>query len=319
MKKDTKLIILLGVLLVCVSAYKLIGWMNTRQEENKKTALFDLDKDSITYLDWTYSGVDFAIENNNGVWHWTNDDKFPVNQDTASNMAEKFAQLSASQEMSGDNIDDYGFGDNVQVITARDKGGKEYKVTVGGKIELTSENYITVEGMDSVYAVGTSFGSAFNKSIDDLLQKENIESVENYSKIRIVNDDMIFEAVKNDNDKWTVGDTELDVTKVTSLADSFFGLLWTDCESYNADDAKKAECGFDNPSASVSIASDSDELKILFGKEENGMLYAKLDGSNMIYTVDTAIKDKLNIGLDDLLPEPEETETPEDTEDTEEE
>ena len=314
MKKETKLIILLGVLLICVVAYRLIVYINTNQEDVKKNALFDLDKDSITYLDWSYEGVNYAIEKNNGVWHWTKDDKFPVNQDIALDMADKFAALSASNEISAEKITEYGFGADTQTICARDKDGKEYKVTVGGKIDLTGENYITVEGTDSVYTVGAGFAIAFDKAIDKLLNKESIDAIENYSKIRIVNDDMIIEIVKNDNGKWILGDTELDDLKVSSLANSFFGLTWNDCKAYNADDEKKAECGFDNPSAVVSIASDADELKILFGKEENDMLYAKLDGSNMIYTVSTDIRDKLNVSLDELLPEAEQAEDTENTE-----
>ena len=317
MKKETKLIILLGVLLICVVAYRLIVYINTNQEEVKKNALFDLDKDSITYLDWSYEGVNYAIEKNNGVWHWTNDNKFPVNQDTAFDMADKFATLSASNEISAENIAEYGFNEAAQTICARDNDGKEYKVTVGGRIDLTGENYITVDGMDSVYTVGADFAIAFDKAIDKLLKKESIDAIENYSKIRIVNDDVIVEIVKNDDDKWILGDTVLDELKVSSLASSFFGLTWNACEDYNADAAKKAECGFDKPSAVVSISSDADELKILFGKEENDMLYAKLDGSNMIYTVSTDIWDKLNVSLDELLPEPEQAENTENTEDTE--
>lgn len=310
MKKDTKLIILLAVLVVCVVSYKIIGAINSKQEESKKTALFSINKSDITRLDWSYSGEEITIENSTGVWHWTGDEKFPVDQTAAENLAEKFAELSYSQEISKDNFDEYGFGEDSRVIIASDKDGNEYKVTVGGKIDLTSENYITVDGKDKVYAVGTSFSETFNKVLDDLLQKEQIERIDDYSSIKIIRGDEVLEITKNDNGKWAVGDTELDETKVGELANKFFNLRWEKCDSYNADDTKKSERGFDSPYATVALTSASDEVKLLFGKEESGMLYAKLDGSNMIYTVNSDIKESINTSIDDLIPdaEPEQTE-----------
>lgn len=303
MKKDTKIIVLLAVLVVFVGAYKLIGHMNNKAESDKRTALFDLKTEDIAELDWTYSGTKFSMTKDSDIWHWSEDDKFPIDQETAEDMAKKFAKVSYSQEISEDNKSEYGFGNDNTVICAKDKSGNEYKITLGGSISLTSENYATVEGKDSVYAIDADLSIAFDKPIDKLLEKEPIDQVDNYNKINITCGDKSLELTKDSDGKWKSGDTELDEAKVTSLANSFFGLLWQDCDSYNADDAKKSERGFDNPSGTVSISSDSDELKILFGKEENGSLYAKLDGSNMIYTVDTDIKSKLETTLDSLKPD----------------
>lgn len=303
MKKDTKIIVLLAVLVVFVGAYKLIGHMNNKAESDKRTALFDLKTEDIAELDWTYSGTKFSMTKDSDIWHWSEDDKFPIDQETAEDMAKKFAKVSYSQEISEDNKSEYGFGNDNTVICAKDKSGNEYKITLGGSISLTSENYATVEGKDSVYAIDADLSIAFDKPIDKLLEKEPIDQVDNYNKINITCGDKSLELTKDGDGKWKSGDTELDEVKVISLANSFFGLLWQDCDSYNADDAKKAERGFDNPSGTVSISSDSDELKILFGKEENGSLYAKLDGSNMIYTVDTDIKSKLETTLDSLKPD----------------
>ena len=319
MKKDTKIIALLAVLVVFIGAYKLIGYLNDKSESDKKTPLFDLKAEDIAELDWTYSGTSFSIIKSSDTWHWSEDDKFPVDQDMAEDMAKKFANVTYSQEISEDNKGEYGFGETASVISAKDKNGNEYKVTIGGNISLTSEDYATVDGKNYVYAIDANLSTAFDKSLDRLLEKEPIDQVDNYNKITIRSGDEIRSIVKDSDGKWKWGDVELDESKVTSLANSFFGLLWQDCDSYNADDAKKSERGFDSPNATVAISSDSDELKILFGKEENGSLYAKLDGSNMIYTVDADIKSKLQITADSLKPDelPEESSEQADGENTE--
>lgn len=303
MKKDTKLIVLLAVLVVFVGAYKLVGYMNNKAEADKKTALFDLKAEDITELDWTYSGAEFSIKNDSGTWHWSEDDKFPIEQETAKDMASKFAGVSYSQEISEENKSEYGFGNDNAVISAKDKDGKEYKLTIGGSIAISGEDYAEVDGRNAVYAIDANLSLAFNKSIDNLLAKEPIEQVDNYDKINITYGDKSLDLTKDENGKWKCGDAELDAAKVTSLANSFFGLLWQDCDSYNADSAKKSERGFDNPTATVSISSDKDELKILFGKEEGDCFYAKLDGSNMIYTVSNDIKSKLDTTADSLKPD----------------
>ena len=313
MKKDTKIIALLAVLVVFVGAYRLIGHINNKAESGKKTALFDLKPENITELDWTYSGAEFSIKKDSDVWHWSEDDKFPLNQDMAEDMASKFAKITYSQEISEDNKSEYGFGSDNAVISAKDKDGREYKLTIGGSISISSEDYAEVDGKNAVYAIDASLSVAFDKSIYNLLEKEPIEQVENYDKINITYKEKSLDLIKDKGGKWKCGSDELDGAKVASLANSFFGLLWQNCDSYNADAAKKTERGFDNPTASVSISSDKDELKILFGKEEGESLFAKLDGSNMIYTVSSDIKSKLDTTADTLKPDAAEEEKAEQT------
>ena len=313
MKKDTKLLILVGVLLAFIIAYNVIGHIGTKQNNSSNgTALFSIESENIARLEWTYEGESYAIENKTGVWHWTEDENFPVNQYVANDMANRFAALSASQEISGENLAEYGFDDESRVIAATDKDGNEYKVTIGGRIDITSENYVTTNQSKSIYTVGVSFSSVFNKTIDKLLKKETIMPIEKYSKIRVVEGDNVFEAEKNNEGKWMSGDVELDEGKISAFANSYFEFMWTDCDTYNADEAKKTERGFDNPTGEVAISSDNDELRIIFGKAENGVLYAKLGGSNMIYTVSPEVRQYLDVSPDDFKPnKKDETETKE--------
>ena len=207
MKKDTKIIVLLAVLVVFVGAYKLIGHMNNKAESDKRTALFDLKTEDIAELDWTYSGTKFSMTKDSDIWHWSEDDKFPIDQETAEDMAKKFAKVSYSQEISEDNKSEYGFGNDNTVICAKDKSGNEYKITLGGSISLTSENYATVEGKDSVYAIDADLSIAFDKPIDKLLEKEPIDQVDNYNKINITCGDKSLELTKDSDGKWKSGDT----------------------------------------------------------------------------------------------------------------
>ncbi len=322
MKKDTKIIILLAVLLVCVAAYKLTGYYNDKQEKTPTIDFVTINQDDIREITWNYGGIEYTINNETGVWHWTGDEDFPVDEDKANNLAQKFADITATREFSEDDLSEYGVEESEIKITATLSDGESYKFTIGNKNEVTNENYVMLDGNDNIYMVESSFASAFEKTIDDLLKMEDIPQVTDPNKIQIaMGDGTVKEYTKSEDGTWTDGTQTLDEEKVTSLANKFLNLTWERCENYNADDEIKSEKGFDNPYATVTISGSNDEEAVLlFAKDEYEVLYVKLDGSNMIYNVDLSILDSVDIATEDLLPDPveetSETEEPSETEET---
>ncbi len=311
MKKDTKIVILLAVLLVCVIAYRLTGFYNEKNEETPTIDFVTINQEDIVQISWNHSGIEYTINNETGVWHWTGDDDFPVDEEQADNLAQEFADITATRELDEEDLSEYGLDDSDITIEAVTSGGESYIFTIGDENELTNENYVMIDGSEKIYMVDSSFASAFEKTIDDLLKMEEIPQVTDVNKIHmVIEGDMVKEYTKSEDGTWTDGTQTLDEQKVTSLANKFLNLSWERCENYNADDAIKSEKGFDNPYAVVTISGSNDEEAVLlFAKDEYGVLYAKLDGSNMIYNVNLDILDSIDITSEDLLPDPEEETT----------
>lgn len=308
MKKDTKIIILLAILLVCVVAFKLTGYYNDKKEETTSVDFVDINREDIVKISWNYAGIDYTIDKETGVWHWTGDEKFPVDEEKADNMAQKIADITATRELEEEDLSEYGLNDSEISIEAVTTDGESYTFKIGNNNDLTNENYVMLQGESKIYMVANTFASAFEKSINDLLKMEEIPKVTNVNKISIVIEgDIIKEYKKSEDGIWTDGTQTLDEQKVTSLADKFLNLSWERCESYNASDEVKSEKGFDNPYAKVTVSGeDGEEAVLLLAKDEYGVLYVKLDGSNMIYNVNLDILDSVDINTEDLLPDEEE-------------
>ena len=198
MKKDTKIIILLAVLLVCVAAYKLTGYYNDKQEETPTVDFVTINQDDIREITWNYGGIEYTINNETGVWHWTGDEDFPVDEDKANNLAQKFADITATREFSEDDLSEYGVEESEIKITATLSDGESYKFTIGNKNEVTNENYVMLDGNDNIYMVESSFASAFEKTIDDLLKMEDIPQVTDPNKIQIAMGDGTVKKFLND-------------------------------------------------------------------------------------------------------------------------
>ncbi len=301
LNRTAKTMILLLVLLLVIVCYAIIGLVNSKEESQAKDRIFDVGNAEVVALTWDKSGIDFSITRENGSWKWTGDEKFPVNQEESEKMAAAVSNASRLQVFDRKIEQEYGFEDNGKVINAEFADGSKHSIKLGNEVELVGGSYAMVDDNEAtVYIVDGTLSELFVKSIDDLLQTEIIDNIENPKSFIIELGDGGIRLNKQDG-KWISGEIEADEEKVSELMSTFLNIKWEECYSYNADNEKKSECGFDTPQATVSIQNDFDEVKLLFGKDNGDEIFVKLDGSNMIYLVKSDIKESLNVKIEALL------------------
>ena len=60
-KKETKLLVLVSILLVCVIAFKLVGYFTDKAEEKEGIDIFNIKQEDIVKIDWTKNGNNYSF------------------------------------------------------------------------------------------------------------------------------------------------------------------------------------------------------------------------------------------------------------------
>lgn len=298
MTKTKKMSILLGVLALMIIVYFAAKKLGGEKEENS-IEISNIKAEDISDISWQYNGEDIELLQKDGNWTRPDNADFPVNQTKMSEIADTLSTLKASQEVDGENSQDYGI-DSGNEIKLKLNDGDELTFTLGADNNILGKCYLAISGKDNIYLVDNTFKTAFECGWDDLLQKENIPYISDANEISITCADNTATAKmsedKDGNAEWKNGDIVLDKESVEKIKTGLNSIAWTSCVEYKADKAKLSEYGFDSPQAVLEWKSDTQENKIEFGKDtDDGEVYARIKDSDMIYTVSASVKDYFNV------------------------
>lgn len=99
MKREKKLLILSGVLVVCVAGAVVISRIDFEEKmTGTETAIVDVDSSEITYLAWNYENNDVAFTCQDGTWAYDSDDKMPVDQELLNEIAENLSSITSDKQ-----------------------------------------------------------------------------------------------------------------------------------------------------------------------------------------------------------------------------
>ncbi len=95
MKRQKRLLILSGILVVCVGGTVAVSQVNFEEKmSEKETAIIDIESGDITRLSWNYEEeVSFARQD--GEWKYETDDKMAVDQELLDEIAENLSQITS--------------------------------------------------------------------------------------------------------------------------------------------------------------------------------------------------------------------------------
>lgn len=305
MSKGKRLLILTAVLVLMACAYlavtKLLPEESSVPENTTVTAL-QLDEDSITGISWVFEGetMDFVLVDEE--WVYAPDTGFPLKSSFLTKMVDRLSHITASKVF--ENVEDLSqYGLDTPVLTIRVTTADTEPpivLTFGDTTTLSQEYYMTM-GDGKVYLASTYLYNSFAYSLYDLVQKETIPSMGSVNKIEV--------SKTGDNEiEVTVEDTE----RLNTFAEAVSGIAWGDCVAYRADHNTLTEYGLATPALTVTVhytkttetATDETEeegntisetiqtaqaFTLEMSQTAEGTCYARLPGSGMIYTMDSAI------------------------------
>lgn len=177
-----QLIGLVVVLVVFVAAFfGLRAWQDHQKEQEEAeqkaeiiTAV-SLDVDRITGFSYLLEGQELSFEKVEDTWQYSGDTSVPLIQTMITTMLGSLSEVTAAQQITApENTDEYGFADPLNVIKVQ-FGEEEMTFTIGMYNSITSQYYLMVSGDQNVYLVDGQISSAFTKSVEDLMEKEEEE------------------------------------------------------------------------------------------------------------------------------------------------
>lgn len=328
MKRQKKMIILLGVLAVCVAGTVAVSRIDFEEKmSEKETAIIDIDSSDITRLAWDYE-EEVAFVRQDGTWKYEEDDKMTVDQDLLDEIAENLSQITSDKMVEEvQTLSVYGLSDPSYSITVETED-ETYEIQIGDETFSDGEIYISI-GDDYVYLTDAELTDEISYSLLDCVQKEEIPEMESISSLSIENGETLDMVYKEDSgycysDAYTYYLKEgeeyrnLDNEKGESTFSSLSEFSWEECADYYGEDSELSNYGLEEPAAEVSIVytpvqEEDEEETSKTGEEQefsyqvgtaNDTYYARLTDSNIIYTISQEVYDAaVNASYEELKPD----------------
>ncbi len=318
MKRGKKLLILLLALAVLGGGAFAAGKLSDKIDDDgeSETVLFSVDADAVTDLSWTYEGSKLALTRSGDEWSYKYDSEFPLDTAQADSIISAVSEIHSHRTIEGvEDLSEYGLDEPLVDLTVT--AGDEFSLSIGTENATGGYRYASV-GDGNVYLIESGIFDSFDIGLYDLVAKEEIPSMTDITKFTVDAETQSLDLryipdsglAYSDEYVWflTNGDeyTALDTEAVNTLTGSITGLTWMSCVDYNADDL--SEYGLDAPSAIVTVyytddADDAEHFTLCIGAYSANGCYACIDGSSMVYEIDSSVCDALlYTGLDELKP-----------------
>lgn len=299
-------------------------------DEAESTPVFNITADDITSISWDYFGDKVTLSRGENGWYYAGGDDFPLNVSVPQTMADTLAGLTATRTLTQvEELSEYGLDDAGHTVTVS-AAGNECTISIGSQNSLTEEYYICLDGDPAtVYLVSGGFPGGFLYSLYDLIEMEYIPDITNIQRADIEtgrgtasivylqdNGGLAYSSLYH----WFM-ETEGGLEALgNAQCDEYFslitGLEWRECVNYKASQADLDAYGLANPAARITLdynailsasSGDADgdgvdeisytyqerSFTLLLGDYADGGCYAMIDGSGMVYLIESATADTL--------------------------
>lgn len=310
MKRGKKLLTLLLVLVLLAAASfgaTKLSVKTEAPEEEQTEKVFSLKPEKVTSLSWEYSEA-LTFDREDG-WTYRDNSAFPVEESFLNTILDTLADVESYKTIeSVENWDTYGL--EIPVCTISVTTDETYDLAIGIETSLGGQRYFSI-GDGKVYLVDSAIIDPFAYGLYDLLAEQSMPQVTNLTAVTLERpggtqtitclpeNDLTY----SDDYIWFWGDKTLD----TQLTDRFLAnvtaLPLTDCANYDAQDL--SAYGLDAPEITATVYDGGEEAYTLdISPEIKGTRYARLPGTNMVYTVsDSVAQTLLYTTYADLLPD----------------
>ncbi len=263
MKRSKRIYILLGVLVVaCLATFAAVK-LEQRQEQikNSDEVILSLTAADVQSLSWSYDETSLAFtRDENAVWHWDDDEAFPVSEDKVNELLELFASFGVSfiiEEV--EDYSQYGLDDPICTIELTTTE-QTYTLELGDFSKLDSKRYVSI-GDGNAYLVNTDPMDKYELTIRDLIDHDEALDYDAITRIQFSgaqNYTVSHEGDENGKsicaeDVYFADTLPLDTDWVESYLDTVSTVGLTNYVSYNATEDELETYGLNDPELTVMI------------------------------------------------------------------
>lgn len=311
MKLYRNAIILVVVVALLVGAYFFIS-------ANKKTDETDLsENETIRILDYTTDKVEkLTLENDEGTfvlvkkdtnWELSSPAGFKADSGKLSSIAINASSVIADKVVEEDAKDLSLYGlDKPVSVTLKLTDGTEKTLLIGDATPTKGGYYTKLKDSGKVYVVGSYTAEAILVSRLEMKDKTlyTLTSEDIISVAMSRKGSSVFSAQKNADVDWQMLSPIKGNANLTALSPMIDALTQTAVSEYieeNASDLSKY--GLANPAYEFEFATSSAKYRLQLGseKEKGSLIYAKLDGSNDVFTISESAYTFLDKPLKEII------------------
>lgn len=262
-QKWKKLFLALAVLVLLLAVYLILQKWNRAQEETEETEaseqIVSLDPDEIGKLTVKNQSGSLTFVKLGDAWSYEADAEFPLNQETLDGTAETLKEVTANRRLEdGAELSEYGLDSPALQITVEKTDGTELTLQIGDENGVTGDYYAKLAEEDTIYTIGSSVASAFEKELYDYAVEDDFPEISSadVDGITIEKADGTQLLFTYEDSSWTVSDgsrsAEADSAKMSELTAAVGSLAYDSYVDYHAEDL--TGYGLDQPAARVTIA-----------------------------------------------------------------
>lgn len=268
MKRKKTLLILCVILVVAIVAIIIeqavkqhIDTVNTIDEE-----VFTITEDDLTQVEISYGDDDIVLLQNDGVWTYSEDEDFPVDQDFVADLLGYFESVHASFIIDDvEDYDQYGLESPEATLTFTTADGDSV-ITFGTYSTIDEKRYICVDG-GSVYLIDDDLLEYVSATVEDYLDRDEVEDYYQLSTVDVSGDSSVSVVYDPDGDYtytdsydyYAVSDGQykaLSTSKVKSLLSTLQNMDLSEYETYKATSDDLSDYGLDNPTLTIILTGE---------------------------------------------------------------
>ena len=266
-KKTVKMVLALASLTILCGTYVGVSAYVSKQEEaesskeeEKQVSVTEASADEIETVKFLIDKQEITFRKKDDLWVKSDDEAFPVSQDTLNNAAGMLGDLKAERVLKDvDDLSEYGLDSPVNTIVFKTKDGEETTIKVGAENESVSQYYVKKNEDDKkVYLVANASLIPFMNSLYDYAEAGTFPEIssENIKAIQ-VEGETSYSLSADENGVWYVSDggnrEKADSAKAASMASSFSTLEYASFVNYNASEEEMESYGLNKPYTNIML------------------------------------------------------------------
>lgn len=312
MKLYRNAIILLVIVALLVGAYFLVRNMKTEDETpietEKYERLTDLTSDAIESVTLINADGTFVIVKNGQDWMLSAPADLRYDPSVLSSIVINASTIVADKvvEENAADLSIYGLDKPAKAIV-KSTDGVETVIEVGDLTPTRGGNYVKLAGSNKVYVVSNFVGEKLTMGKNAIRKKLLFDFTSD--KITAVamsrKGESLFSAVvEEDGASWTMGTPIKGSVNESAVYPMLDALASSNVVEFVEDDPKDLSVyGLDKPTYEFVFTAEGREYKLLMGQEKvkGSEIYAMLEGSNEVFTIDMATYTFLDKPLKEIL------------------
>lgn len=315
-KNTLTLIAMLGLLVVMIGAYGLLLQHNkdventSDEEEEAQIPLNEIEESEIKELQVLNETTEFTLINKDEMWSLKEEEAFPVDQNTASNLASRMASLQATKEVieNANDLAEYGLDSPEITVTIKKSDDSTMTLSIGDQLTTGNDYYATINNETTVYVVEALVRNTFITEKNDLMQIEELPSIntELITGVKVTSNQFSnFTLIYDENNKddysgsslypWYITghykeNANADLTAVNQLLTNYTSLSFKEGVDYKKENLD--QYGLKTPENALTIwyreeeGGEVKDLTLYLGNQnDQGEYYVRLEGSDSTYTM----------------------------------